>query len=89
MMKTQHGVQMSPRKERLWRFIREECRINLTDFSTDEDVERAQASLQAGEAKLMARVEQDPDNRDLVNLLGDYQNIMNRRPQARVKGRHT
>ena len=83
-MRTQHGVEMSPRMERLWRFIREERRIDLTDFSTDECVERVQAALRVGEKVLLARVAADAHSKDLRDLLEDYRRIMNRRPRART-----
>ena len=83
-MTTRHGVQMSPRMERVWKFIREERKISLTDFSTDDCVEAVQGALREGEKILVARLAKDPGNTDLQVLLVDYRTIMNRRPQERV-----
>lgn len=85
-MITQHNVKMSPRMERLWKYIREERGISLTDFSTDECVERVQDQLLLGLKELEARVSasRGDRDRDLENLLVDYRTIMNRRPHART-----
>ena len=82
-MITTKGATMSPRMERLWTFIRER-EICLTDWSTDEHVEREQASLREGERALVTRAAAAPEDRDLQNLLVDYRAIMNRRPHGRV-----
>ena len=88
MLTVKHAV-MSPRMERLWRYIREERGIqSLNDWSTDEGVERDQARLRAGEKVLEERLNaahlRDHYDRDLANLLLDYRSIMNRRPHGRV-----
>lgn len=84
-MNTVKGVKMSPRMERLWKFIREERGINLRDFSTDEDVERQQDALRDGEEVLVRRIAATmPPSRELEELLLDYRTIMNRRPHGRV-----
>lgn len=83
-MTTRKGAVMSSRMERLWRFIREERGIDLTDWSTDSDVEREQAALREGERVLADRLARAPEDRDLQNLLVDYQTIANRRPHERV-----
>ncbi|MDO8599739.1 MAG: hypothetical protein Q7S02_06560 [bacterium] len=73
--------------ERLWKYIREERGIDLSDFSTDESVERCQAALREGEVELERRIAATmPPSRDLEHLLVDYRVIMNRRPHARTTG---
>lgn len=61
-MKTTHGAEMSPRMARLWTFMREQ-KIPLSDWSTDEAVERCQDQLRAGETVLLSR--QD-DSREMA-----------------------
>ena len=74
-MKTTKGATMSPRMERLWRYIKHERRIPLSDFSTDAQVERVYKQLKAA-------YEAAPTD----ELKRDLRCIMRRRPQNRVKG---
>ena len=84
MKRTSHGAVMSPRMERLWRYVQDERRISLHDFSTDACVERVQKALREGEAELVRRSEKALGDRDLRHLLADYRAIMNRRPHERT-----
>ena len=77
MMRTTHGTTMSPRMERLWRYLRHERKIPLTDFSTDNDVERNYHRLQAA-------LDAVPDDGTADALRRDIASIMRRRPTARV-----
>lgn len=77
-MKTSHGAVMSPRMERLWRYLKQERKIPLSDFSTDQCVERVYSQLEAA-------LEAIPDDGTPENemLYRDVRNIMRRRPAAR------
>jgi hypothetical protein len=74
MRRTQHGVVMSPRMERLWNYL-DRMKSGLNDFSTDECVERNWAQL------VRAR-----DNAPTPEIRKDIENIMRRRPCNRVTG---
>lgn len=79
-MKTTKGATMSPRMERLWRYIKHERKIPLSDFSTDRCVERVYPQLEAA-------LDAIPDDGSVENerLRRDLRTIMRRRPSARVK----
>lgn len=83
MMKTQHGVKMSPRMERLWRYIREERKISLTDFSTDQCVERELPRLREAMANLEKRQTAKPST-ETRHMMLDLAAIMRRLPSART-----
>lgn len=78
MMRTQHGATMSPRMERLWRYLRFERKIPMHDFSTDQCVERNFAALEAALAAVTGDTPQDDE------LRRDIRAIMRRRPCSRV-----
>lgn len=85
MRLTQKGHKMSPRMERLWRYIQDELGLPLNDWSTDQCVENEQVRLKAGEEKLVRQIAAtQPPSLDLEHLLIDYRVIMNRRPSARM-----
>lgn len=70
---TSHGVEMSPRMSRLWTYIRIERGISLTDFSTDQCVERVATQLE------VARDQAPTDE-----LKRDIDCLLRRRPSTRV-----
>lgn len=72
--KTSHGAVMSPRMSRLWTYIRVTRGISLSDFSTDQCVERVFGQLEAA-------YEAAPSE----EIRRDLANIMRRRPANRVK----
>jgi hypothetical protein len=60
--------------ERLWAYIQDVRKIPLSDFSTDECVERVYKQLEAALAAAPTK-----------ELAGDLECIMNRRPRNRVQ----
>ncbi len=83
-MKTQHGATMSHRMERLWRFIKEEREINLSDWSTDDCVERELEKLTAAAAELQKRLANNSGDKNLRDLADDLASIIGRRPKNRA-----
>lgn len=79
MMRTTHGAVMSPRMERLWRYIKIERKIQLHDHSTDQCIERVFPQLE----KALAAIPDDGAV-DSEELRRDLQCLMRRRPSARV-----
>ena len=78
--KTTQGATMSPRMSRLWTYLRIDCKIHLTDFSTDQGVEREIGKLQAALDAVQG------DSLDAENLRRDIRAIMRRRPANRIGG---
>lgn len=88
VMKTAHGVEMSPRMERLWTFIQSR-RIQLHDWATDLDVLRELPELQVASAYLAEGGGKDTDpltDREFEELRRDLAALMRRVPANRTEG---
>lgn len=84
MRHTQHGVLMSPRQERLWQFL-ERVAVPLSDWSTDEDVERCLPSLRKARVVLDRLPEGALSDADLRALKRDVDALTRRVPTNRVR----
>lgn len=73
VMKTSHGAIMSPRMAKLWKYIKAERKIPLSDFSTDQSVKRCLPQLQAA-----------LDATQDAEIQADIKTLMRRVPSARV-----
>lgn len=90
-MLTAHGVQMSPRMERLYTFFQHE-RIDISSWSTDDCVKREYAKLQQALSELEVAAEMGTLDKflgelgieQLHDLAVDVRNIMRRTPDKRV-----
>jgi hypothetical protein len=80
--KTSHGVQMSDRMARLYTWLSANG-VGLSDFSTDECVQRELGKLVALRDELSA-LRAAAEERYLNDLDTDLVNIMRRVPSARV-----
>lgn len=81
--KTSHGATMSPRLSRLYTWLQAN-KVQLTDFSTDNCVERELARLTTLATELDALRAASP-LKYLDDLAADLACLMRRRPSARVK----
>lgn len=90
--RTTHGAVMSPRLSRLYTWL-DDNRIGLTDFSTDQCVERVLPRLRKLADELQAEIHARSVHPTatvpayLVHLAADLAAIMRRLPSARVPAR--
>lgn len=83
-MRTPHGVPMAPRGARLWTYIQQERRINLTSFSTDSCVKAVFPQLQDAHAEAEQRAKAHPDDWKARQLMDDVGMLLRRVPEART-----
>lgn len=75
---------MSPRQERLWQFL-ERIGVPLSDWSTDEDVERCLPHLRKAQVVLDRLPEGVLSGANLSALKRDVDALMRRVPSNRVQ----